>query len=529
MKYNSNQIGYYIHYNYDNYTKYGLLPSFSKTREFNYSPASVLGQLLKEEKQKVIGDFYLSNKDVLIKKIEKNMNYFLGAGSLDAGSNINYAEAIVKHLGDKFGVNFSPSDIDWKNLTLSPTGVKKIEAKKWNPKDFDLSISTLKHSTAGKTSERGLTNIKSIQNQITDIAKACGQLTVAKKGKYQISALTKRLEVLDTKLKNLKGRVNIYAQTELNLSAQEFLNKTETRAGKEVTFIDEVRKIAQVIFSGSIQSMVEGELLEACIANWNILFKETFIEGMEEIGEALGEVLGSTEGTVRYDSKNFIKDLDLDKMLGSNYKKTANNGVIAYDFNKSVKGKADARLTLKNGSSLIFNAKNYNLDSENSTITDISLVRETNLLYLFQNRARFLNHYLNQTVETAPKNTVKAANHVMRQMLTLVGMSGGGIRSDSTSKLRSNVMVINNKASKVNPIRVVPVDWLYTQLIKYYNKLNISLNVDQTWPNTYIGDKQNNNFVEGIQRISSLLMAVKAHHISVQIPKSTIKQILSYI
>lgn len=526
--YKSNQVGYYIHHSYDNYTKYGLLPKSRVVNNFD-KPATILGTLLNEEKQKVIGKFYKSDKNKIIQKIETDMNYYLGQGLLTSDIQTEkYANSIVEHLVKTFGIDFTDSDIDWKTLTLSSSGIKKLESKKWNPQDFDLSISTLKHSRAGKTSANNKTNIESIKKQIMEIKKACAKLTVSKKGKYSIQTLSQRLNALDTAVATLKGRVNVLAQSDLNLSAQDFLQKATTASGKQITFIDEIRKIAQIIFAGSIQSVVEGELLEAFIANWDLLFQETFSSGMQEIGQAIGEVLGSTEGTIRYDTKNFMKDFDLGEILGKNYQKKVDNGVIAYDFHKGVKGKADARISLVDGNNLVFNAKSYNLDAPNPHIQNISLVSETSLLYLFQNRARFLNHYLNQTVETAPNNTRVAANHIMRQMLTLVAMSGGGIRSDSTSELRSNVMVINNKSSKQRPLRVVPVDWLYSQFIKYYNQLEISLPKDQSWPNKKANEDLGPSFDGAIQRIGNLLMAIKTHHISVQVPQATVKKILSY-
>lgn len=527
MAYRGNQVGYYIHHNYANYTKYGLLPKSRVVNNFNKS-TTALGGLLNEEKQKIIGNFYTTNKDKVIQKIEKDMNYYLGQGLSTNIQTEKYAHSIVEHLVDKFGVEFTSSDIDWTTLTLSASGIKKLETKKWNPADFNLSISTLKHSRAGKTSTNNKANIESIKKQIIEIKKACEKLTVSKKGKYSIQVLSERLNKIDAAVSALKGRVNILAQNDLNLSAQEFLEKTTMSSGRQITFIDEIRKIAQVIFAGSIQSMVEGELLEAFIANWDLLFKEAFSLGMQEIGQAFGEVLGSTKGTIRYDTSNFMKNVDLQKILGKNYHQKSDNGVIVYDFHKGVKGKADARISLADGNELIFNAKNYNLNAPNPYIQNISLVKETSLLYLFQNRARFLNHYLNQTVETAPNNIRIAANHVMRQMLVLVAMSGGGIRSDSTSELRSNVMVINNKTSKQNPLRVVPVDWLYSQFIKYYNKMEISLPKDQSWPNQKIDEDRGANFDSAIQRINNLLMAVKAHNISVQVPQATVKKILSY-
>jgi hypothetical protein len=63
--YKSNQVGYYIHHSYDNYTKYGLLPKSRVVNNFD-KPATILGTLLNEEKQKVIGKFYKSDKNKII-------------------------------------------------------------------------------------------------------------------------------------------------------------------------------------------------------------------------------------------------------------------------------------------------------------------------------------------------------------------------------------------------------------------------------------------------------------------------------
>ena len=53
------------------------------------------------------------------------------------------------------------------------------------------------------------------------------------------------------------------------------------------------------------------------------------------------------------------------------------------------------------------------------------------MLFLLSNQIRFLNHYLNQTVDTAPGNIITEANKEMKAMILLLSFTGGGTRKDA--------------------------------------------------------------------------------------------------
>lgn len=530
----ADKIGDYIHYNYLNYKKWGLAYQL-RDKEANSLQQDNLDRYINDEKKSIMKNFYSSSKYDIAHNLQHSLNYFMVSPSnLDTIDLSDYKQSLLQHLQNVFGIGFTAEDFNWTTFTLNSRGENKLKSVKWKDANLGLSVSTFTNNRLGK-SESGISYREAIKKQLDGLILATNKLLadgVVNKGRYKISTLQTRLNNLKTGVESLKRSVQVMDQTALNQSAQQFLDPKGTK-NRNYTFLDEMRKISRILFATTAKSAVEGELLEAIIANCGILFQQTLSEGMNEVMGGL--VTGSSQGTVRYDSSKFMKGFDLGKMLNYSGRATDpwqphyDNGSLVYDFDRMpIKGKTDAVIYLKDNDALAFTAKSYNLESYDPKIEGISLVKETNLLYLFQTKARFLNHYLNQSVDTAPAEARMAANRNMRQMLLLVGMSGGGIRSDSSSQLQSSVMVFNNKGAAYDPIKVMPIDWLYGQLMNYYKLLNISLPENHAWPNTrQPGD---NSIALAKQRISSLLMAVKHHKISVSIPQRTMKNIIdSYI
>lgn len=162
------------------------------------------------------------------------------------------------------------------------------------------------------------------------------------------------------------------------------------------------------------------------------------------------------------------------------------------------------------------NAKSYNLNSRNKYANSISVVSNTNLLYLFQKKGEFLNHYLNQTVDSAPRNSIIYANQIMRQMILLQAIVGNTMRFSNGKKLiniSSGIFALNDKTKGSGAVRLYSVNQMFEKIIQgnYYDIDNLPLN--QTWDNA-------KSDIGKWHRIDNILSAVRKQNITASIKKN---------
>lgn len=502
------KIGEYIHSKYENYLSFGLARNFG-TSHIRVNNKGDLTSFVNEARQRSYAMF-ASNKDAqFAKSLEDQISYIMKPDNITGVGDYNdLRQAVFKHM-QQFVTTLNEDDIDWSTLSLKPSATKKLQniSKEELTSilgDDALSASTLRSSSLGKS---GQTYMASFWRQIKNINAAINILSKKISNQAKIGELEQALASISKQAVSLG-----WEKSGLQLSDQ--------------SLIKDLRKLAREVIKSASLAQFEGELSEAVVAQASNSLSGVFQDGYKDI---LGAVVGSIKGKNIYIEKSFMKNLDVGAIVGQKgFQKGMNStGEVIWQTKSDVKGKIDVSIET-NEKEINANIKNYRLDSTKPY--DIKMVSGTNMLYLFQNQARFLNHYLNQTASTSPLGITMQANQIMKQMLLLSSFTGGGARTDITSGKQANVFVINNKST--GTIKVIPIYKLFDMIVRNNKKLNgidISLKDGQQWNNTYINAidySASATSAAAAQRITTLLQAVRKHKIDVVIKSSYIKQLL---
>lgn len=529
-------VGEYIHYHYSNYEKYGLIvrsrPSGKDRAQLDLSSA------LEEQRKKVYSLLNKQYNAMYYKKLEEQLNYITSNGE-QGSSNLNIEKIQQEVLKSKIeaihNIQFDSSDINWNTLSLTSAGRSKLlRAKVDSAKlasyleksgippekvsSFMLSIGSLLNSQMGKGQHhfsisnvnRHIANIKGLISSVTDANTA--------------AILTKRIQAVEAELRNIDS-------TDLSsFNEKRFDGKRNIR--------EELRQIARTTLTGATVSMIEGDLAEALV--------DVVASAMGGVAKAgVDDVMTSFLGPLRsenvYRSSSFGSLVKTDQLFGAQHfeRQGGDEDNELYWKVKSFKGtqgKTDVSITLtSNGAQLESNAsiKNYNLDPKNTKMRakGLSLVSGTNMVYLLQHNAKFLNHYLNQTArkgtpDGAPTGVVWKANKMMQEMMLLLAFSGGGDKANiSLSRKHAGIFIINDKSKGKGGFKIVPVTQLYEQLLSMKDSFNITLPNNQSWSNIWVDRSAGGKG----QRITNLLAEVMRHKISVSVKMDKMQSALNSI
>lgn len=391
--------------------------------------------------------------------------------------------------------NLQEDDIDWETLTIKPSSISRLSTKVDSSiiQKLKLSPATLRNSKIGIS---GKMNLKAFSKHLKDLEVAINLLSL--KDQASVDELRLRFKNIEEKM----GMLGI---------------KKKGRADTNQTLVDEVRLLAKDVLKIQSISSIEGLLAEAVVGQASSLISSTGNKALDDL------ITGSINGKNIFYEKNFRKDANIGTILGKGYKKSENG--ISWETVLNPNGKLDVMATIDD-SVVGFNVKNYNFSNQNPNIKGISLVRDTNMLYLLQSKIEFLNHYLNQAVLSKDQNnksvgpdasTIAQANENMKQMLLLLAFSGGGYRTDITSGIKGSVFVINDKHS--GRVKLVSINSIFSALVrnnKLLKQVDINLSKQQTWANIYAETAG--------ARINNLLAQVRSKKISVSVPAAVMNQ-----
>lgn len=499
------RIGEYIHSKYENYLSFGLAHSSRQKAVQKNDLTSFLDAARNHAKAALS-----SAKDAqFISSLEQQIAYIMRPDKTNGiGNYEDLRRAVIAHM-QQFVSSLNENDIDWNTLSLKPSATKKLQNISKSELtavlgDEALSASTLRSSTLGKS---GQTYTASFWRQVKNLNAA--------------------IKILSTKISN-QPKINDLTKA-LSSISQQAIALGWSKSGLQVSnegLTAQLRTLARDVIKSASLAQFEGELGEAIVAEASNSINGVIKDGYEDI---VGKVVGSLPGKNIYVEKSFMKGLDVGSIIGAQgFKRGVNStGDIIWSTSSNVKGKIDVMIEVDE-KEINANVKNYRLDSTNPY--NIKMVSGTNMLYLFQNQARFLNHYLNQTASTTPLGITMQANQIMKQMLLLSSFTGGGARTDITSGKNANVFVINNKST--GTVKVVPIYKLFNMIVNANNRLNgidINLPDGKQWNNTYV--RANDYSPSAIsaaakQRITTLLQAVRNYKINVSINSSYIKSLL---
>lgn len=526
--------GEYIHYHYTNYEKYGLIVrsnSGTSTQKIDLTKA------LDDQRKKVYRLLNAQYNAKYYEQLENELNYITGGRATGRTNAEEIQQAILKSkLESVQNLDLADGDIDWKTMSLTSAGRTKLmnaridlEKLKTYLRDsagpdsplkdpekvdsFILSVRSLLGSQMGRT--KGASSF-SMANVLRHIANIQGLIANAPNA-VNTAELTARLDAVETAVKAIDTH-DITAFNEKRFGSGDHARNIR----------EELAAIAKLTIVGASVAMVEGELAEALVeATANAIGKV----GVEGVDEVVASLIGSATSKNVYRKSSFASYVDTDQMFNQKHFQKqgadAANG-LRWEVRSfgGTKGKTDVTITLtSNGDVLESNAsvKNYNLKNPSKSMQKkgLSLVTGTNLIYLLQHNARFLNHYLNQTTratgsdaDNPPQGVVLQANKAMQEMALLLAFAGGGDKADiGLSRKHAGIFIINDKSKGAGGFKIVPVVDLYLKLLEMDDSFNVSLPQNQTWNNTWVSDEAGGKG----QRITNLLTEVMRHKISASV------------
>lgn len=434
---------------------------------------------------------------------------------------------VMSYFSELFA-DIKAEDFDWSTFTLKPEAKNRLRKRKINEEKLIallgerdtrmLKINTLLHSSLGSRASqgnKGKTPVYAFRTQVNNLIAAKESLQTSLSDSASLENINRNIAALEKAVQNL-------SVGSIDMTQGSGIFKTNSKnLLQEYSLVELIRATAKAIYAQAAISLIEGTFFESVLAAASQQIAQVGIEGFEEIKKAL--VVGSASGQITFDSSNFTKNIDLSSVLGSGYKPSGSvNGIIHYTIGGQQQGKMDVILT-NNANQLAggITAKSYQL-KPSSRYPSISLVNATSILYMFQKKGEFLNHYLNQTVDQGPRpqNVVTQANDIMKQMILLQAIAGGGLRINeqySTSGQNATIFAINDK-SKPGGIKIIPVSQIFAKLVDAKSSVyDTGLDNNKRWPNAWAES--------GSKRITNLLSAVHAQKIKVSVSKSFINSI----
>lgn len=513
-------VGNYIHLKYLNYRRYGLQTGGKGAIVHKGD----LSKYLQEARQEVRALNAHSNMQGRLLNLETRINNFKAASKDTKGNFIEpedcNLQALTMWFFNDLWKDLTAEDFDWETFTLKQSAKDKLRKRQISEPDLKKILNThgssrvlkaatlLKSSLGSNSKTKGVTPLHAFNTQVNNL-KAAFQ-AFQEEGLLQateIHTLTQYIENLERAEKNFVTKsVDVSAATELLKPGE----------NSNYSVLELIRATAKLLFASAAFSLIEGDFFESILAASSQQLSQVGAEGFEDIIDSF--VSGSDSAQSGISSENFSKNIDFSKVF--NISKQGQEGPLIYSIG-SQKGKVD--VVLKSQLSQMtsgINAKSYNLNSRNKYANSISVVSNTNLLYLFQKKGEFLNHYLNQTVDSAPSSSIIYANQIMRQMILLQAIVGNTMRFSNGKKLvniSSGIFALNDKTKGSGAVRLYSVNQMFEKIIQgnYYDIDNLPLN--QTWDNT-------KSDIGKWHRIDNILSAVRKQNISASIKKNFFTQ-----
>ena len=434
------QIGYYIHYLYENYKRYGItINGRSDSAQTAYDTQRLL--LIQEATGRLMGKLNASHKS----EIENSLNYMYGGSTSFSGEwtseNQQYLlSEIQKAIAHKLGLEME--QIDWDTLTVNSKG-------------------QLKRATYQSTKERfKIDTLKTRINQLKMVMEEINAKEKANRTEDEKNFL-EAAEKMDTILEEF--------QNSLPEGKTYFSYKNGNTAKKLMADLNAFwvhwKKIASSYLSGQVGEMMAAAGLFVAKNKAKLTSKELIDKFVEELKinlqkqnqQKLGLVGNQRSAAVLVKSNFALQHLNKeDKTL---YDKNTHfkNDEMFTDFGVAkprmyyTQDKVDLTFDLEGVGTINASVKNYRRNA-----SSITLHSGTSFLTMLQQFPNFVNHYLNitasmkgekQKVAGANDEDIKKWNALFKQTVFYKGLIGGLLKynkNEGLHKTQENQIVITN-------------------------------------------------------------------------------------
>ena len=497
-----NKLGEYIHLHYKNYQRQGLATGGLGGRRGRGSVED-LSEYVNKVHEQLISMFTATSQKTLLNELQQNLNYLMGAGNLPNGLSEDdiaiLREYIYNHMSRMFS-GLEEQDINWETLTINPNSKARLKAyaAQQGGAAIALSLKTLRSSLGGEE----YFYASAFRNHVNDLWRGINNLEISMTAEVTtIDDLRNRLRAITKQTRQFRGRQLVSMHRNL---------------------LDDLRDLAKDIFKLGSKAAIEGELAEAVLSAAGAMIAAKGQQGANDIIKELIE--GFTQGSsrsVNIINKNSIySKVDQSTLFsGSGYSDIG----FRWETKSRIQGKIDNVITLDD-STLLVSTKNYALN--NPMKKHITLVSGTNMIYLLQTESAFINHYLNQAVDSynqygkkvgPPAAVVYRANEIMKEMLAIKALAGGSLKGNPViSGKMANIFAVNDKSQPCG-FRVISMGALFSNIRNNLNDITIQPNIlTKVWTNKYDNTAG--------ARITKLLTEVRKMKISASISFDAIKR-----
>lgn len=477
--------------------RYGLARKLSEQKK----PVRSLNKYLHEARSEAYAMAEKAKQQGLVTQLEQQLSYYMRASTLTTDlqpAELNAIQNSVANYMQTSIAGLTSNDIDFSTLTLNANGRKKILAANVDYSQLEsifgkntLALSTLRNVLIGAGKTKSI-NLKDFNRRLAQMAAAINLLDVDQQ----------TIESLQLQLQAIQQRTG--GRQSGRLAADSYL--------------DDLKTLAKEVFVKASLAVVEGELAEAYVSVVGEQLDNALQSGTHAISS---EITGGLRGKNVFINSQFMRGVNVNTVMANSSYKRSHDG-ITWETTNTPQGKTDVKIILDN-SWINASIKNYNLQSMNPKIRSVSLVTGTNMLYLLARKTEFLNHYLNQSVNTAPSSIIQSANQTMKTMIIYLALTGGGLRREKgqlTAMNYANVFIINDK-SKIGGIRVITMGDIFSKILDspmIQNSIEVSLDAGQSWNNQFVGGYGILDPNLAKARIASVLAQVHQHTISASIP-----------
>lgn len=517
------EIGDYIHYQFENYEKYGLNQSI-KGLEQNPNLYAVLNEQKKNIKTQIEKRKQKYGNKLNKKDIETQLNFYFDARKGNTSQELKNSltqeelniieQAIVEYFGKKMDKINIDKDTLSSSIISKDFNVGVLKAKEKNEGDLIQVIKNLNRKGLGNNPSVKLSTIENRINSLIEIRER-----LVKYDKDNSKKLIDNINNLSNAWKNLQEQLK-----------EENYNKKTIEVEKHRDFIDEINNLISSFLSGS--STLHGEYAEAVIVATNYMINA---KANEVTGDLLDGVLEALKKNVKGQEKsakgllaaNFSSDfVDMEQVVaGTTYASTKTRTEQGFFSTKMTQDKVDVEIQI-DGLNIPASVKNYNLS--NVYYKDVHLLSGRSLIALVQEYGEFVNHYLNIVAEhggnrDSSATQIRTAVHVMKLTILLKAIAGG-VETNKGRSGEADLFIIND--SSEGQFKVYYISDILDIVEKSIDLLKIEGYDEDSarLSNDFVGKSGDYDRNNARQRISNLLARLHSMALEVSIDKSIFSQ-----
>lgn len=524
----NDKIGNYIHWNFDNYRKYGL-----GTKETGHKGGS-WSEALNAQRNAMIAfarqGKSQGSKEAIRQELMYKLNFFFATQNTVRNGEV-YTQAELETMQQQIAqivqnaighgtvnlATLTATDDDKLGILTDPLRALKDTNEGWNWYD------AIKRRIDLMCAKRD------------ELANLINSSKGGAQWQSDLSALMAEFESIQAAVQARLGAGTNLAGHQV--TAADWANSKTTRekfVGEINRLIGQAKKGANAQLTGEVGEMYATISMAA-------LQKKTKGEVQKLLKDLLNGVTSlESLGLAGKNSSTAVKVTSNFALQGLDQESRSNMGEIFQKFGSNIirisptQDKVDVEITLDNNSTLNASIKNYDLSSGGRKI---HILNGSDILNYIQEYANFVNHYLNMTaigdttISARNGSLVKAANEIMALTLAVKALMGGVEKMDANGNHglsdTAEVFIVHDSSQVLGGWSIYFMSDIIDKLVsvgeRIFNYVDIDgFSLGTTWPMNWVYSSRGLNYSDAYKRIIQLLMDLSAFKISISIDQKAL-------